>query len=51
MKHIPDELWCEIKNIFPRKETTIGRPEFDRRKTLNGIIYILHSGTKWDYLP
>ncbi len=51
MKHIPDELWCEIKNIIPQKETPVGRPEFDRRKALDGIIYILHSGTKWDYLP
>ena len=51
MKHIPDELWCEIKNIIPQKKTIVGRPEFDRRKALDGIIYILHSGTKWDYLP
>jgi len=51
MKHIPDKLWCEIKKLIPEKETAVGRPEFDRRKTLDGIIYILHSGTKWDYLP
>ena len=51
MKHIPDELWCELEKLIPQKETIVGRPEFDRRKVLNGIIHILHSGTKWDYLP
>ena len=51
MKHIPDKLWCELEKLIPQKETTIGRPEFDRRKALDGIIYILYSGTKWDYLP
>ena len=51
MKHIPDKLWCEIEKIIPQKETTLGRPEFDRSKALDGIIYILHSGTKCDYLP
>ena len=51
MKHIPEELWCEIEKIIPQKETAVGRPELDRRKALDGIIYILHSGTKWDYLP
>lgn len=51
MKHISDELWCEIEKLIPHKETTVGRPEFDRRKALNGMIYILHSGAKWDHLP
>ena len=51
MKHIPDKLWCEIEKLIPEKETAVGRPEFDRRKTLNGIIYILYSGSKWSYLP
>jgi len=51
MKHIPDSLWCEIEKLIPEKETTVGRPEFDRRKTLDGIIYILYSGSKWSYLP
>ena len=51
MKHIPDKLWCEIEKLIPKKETVVGRPEFDRRKTLDGIIYILYSGAKWSLLP
>jgi transposase len=51
MKYIPDKLWCELEKLFPEKETKVGRPEFDRRKTFNGIIYILKTGAQWHMLP
>lgn len=51
MKHIPDKLWCEIEKLIPEKQILVGRPEFDRRKTLDAIIYILHTGAQWNMLP
>ncbi len=51
MKHIPDSLWGEIKHLFPSKKGKVGRPEFDARTALNGIIYILHTGAQWNMLP
>ena len=51
MKHIPELLWDEIKKLIPKKESKVGRPEFDNRKTLEGIIYILHTGAQWNMLP
>jgi len=38
MKHIPDSLWCEIEKLIPNKKCSVGRPEFDNRKTFNGIF-------------
>ena len=51
MKHIPDPLWSELEKLIPQKKNNVGRPEFDSRKTLNGIIYIVHTGAQWNMLP
>lgn len=51
MKHIPDQLWREMKKIIPQKERAVGRPEFDARRTLDGIIFILFTGAQWHMLP
>ena len=51
MKHIPDSLWSEIEKLIPQKYEKVGRPEFDNRKALNGVIYILHTGAQWNMLP
>jgi len=51
MKCIPDQLWCELEKLIPSKKTNIGRPEFDNRKALSGIIYILYAGAQWHMLP
>jgi len=51
MKHIPNSLWSEIEKLIPQKTNCIGRPEFDNRKTLEGIIYVLYTGVQWHMLP
>ncbi len=51
MKYIPDSLWCEIEKIIPHKKVAVGRPEFDTRKTFDGILYILITGSQWGMLP
>ena len=51
MKHISDSLWSELEKIIPHKECEVGRPEFDNRKALNGIIYVLYTGVQWNMLP
>ncbi len=51
MKFIPDPLWSELEKIIPQKISCVGRQEFDNRTTLNGIIYILHTGAQWNMLP
>ena len=51
MKHIPDVLWSEIEKLIPHKTSMVGRPEFDNRKTLNGIFFVLKTGIQWKELP
>ena len=51
MLRISDNFWNEIKNIFPVKNTTIGRPCHDKHLTLSGIFFILDSGCQWRNLP
>ncbi len=48
---IPDSMWESIKDIFPKKKSKIGRPELCKRKTLEGILYVLKSGCQWNLLP
>ena len=50
MKHIPDSLWSELEKSIPQKKNNVGRPEFNSRKTLNGIIYVLYTGIQWNML-
>jgi transposase len=51
MKFISNGLWCELKKIFPTKNTAVGRPEFDNRTSLEDIIYVLKTGMQWNMLP
>ena len=50
---IPDRLWNEIKNIFPKEKPrkTVGRPIIPYRKVIDGILYILRTGCQWKMLP
>ena len=44
---VPDDLWEEIKLLLPSEKPnkTIGRPVVPFRKILNGIVYILRTGS------
>lgn len=48
---ISNNVWNEIKNIIPTKETTVGRPQNDPRLVLSGIFYIMVTGAQWRNLP
>jgi hypothetical protein len=45
IRHIPDNLWNEVKNILPAEKPieTIGRPIVPFRKVLDGILYVLRA--------
>ena len=51
MKHIPDSLWSEIEQLIPSKKSSVGRPEFDNKRVLDGIIHTLYTGGQWCKLP
>lgn len=48
---ISDSVWNEIKNIIPSKKGKVGRPEWNNRKTLEGILLIIKTGMQWKFLP
>jgi hypothetical protein len=44
--NIPDELWNELKSIFPKEKplkTVGGRPIIPYRKVIDGIIHVLRT--------
>ncbi|HEX6544380.1 MAG TPA: IS5 family transposase [Ktedonobacterales bacterium] len=47
---LSDEQWARIEPLLPagRKE---GRPRANDRRTLEGILYVLRTGCRWNDLP
>ena len=50
---LPDELWERIEPLLPPEEPKPkgGRPRISNRAALTGILFILKTGTPWEYLP
>jgi len=53
-KRLPSDLtereWDIIRPLLPQKAST-GRPRNNDRATLNGILYVLSTGCRWEDLP
>lgn len=47
---LTDKQWALIADIFPAPATT-GRPPTDRRLVVDGILWILRTGSPWRDLP
>lgn len=47
---LTDKEWPFLEPLLPAKAKT-GRPRADDRQTLNGILYVLSTGCRWDDLP
>lgn len=51
---VPDDLWARIEPLLPvpkRNWRHPGRKRLDNRKVLQGILFVLHTGIAWEYLP
>lgn len=51
---INDELWARIEPLLPvvpRKPQRPGRKRLDSRKVLCGILFVLHTGIRWEFPP
>jgi transposase len=50
---LSDELWDFIKPVLPESSPSPkgGRPRFDVRKALTGILFVLKTGIPWEDLP
>ena len=47
---LTDEQWDLISDVFPEPKRT-GRPPRDRRQVMDGILWILRTGSPWRDLP
>jgi transposase len=51
---VPDGLWERLEPLLPKRERRFrypGRKPFDDRKALCGILFVLHTGIPWEFLP
>jgi transposase len=48
--HLTDDRWAFIKPLLPPPART-GRPRANDRRTIEGILYILITGCRWQDLP
>ncbi|WP_411129281.1 IS5 family transposase [Streptomyces sp. x-19] len=50
---VSDELWCLIEPLLPKPGPKLveGRPRVPDRQALCGILFVLHTGIQWEYLP
>ncbi|MFD6926099.1 IS5 family transposase [Streptomyces sp. NPDC059944] len=48
-----DELWSLIEPLLPEPGPKLvdGRPRVPDRQALCGILFVLHTGIQWEYLP
>src|SRR5438105_4764676 len=53
-EELTDEQWTLIEPLIPelpRREDGRGRPWRDTREVMNGVLWILRSGARWQDLP
>ena len=51
---LTEEQWNVVEPILPKDPVRAdrrGRPWSDRRKVLNGVLWILRTGAPWEDLP
>jgi transposase len=48
--HLSDRQWAFIQPLLPPPART-GRPRADDRRTIEGIVYVLTTGCRWQDLP
>lgn len=49
---LTDEQWTSIESFFPKKEYKKGgRPPVNRRTVLDGMFWILRTGSPWRDMP
>jgi len=47
---LTDAQWNRVKRLLPKPAAT-GHPRSNEREVLNGILYVLSTGCRWEDLP
>ena len=48
---LSEEKWQKLSPLLPPQKPRVGRCSNDHRTTINGILYILRTGSPWRDLP
>lgn len=48
---LTEAQWNRIKDLLPGRKETVGRTAADNRVFVNGVLWILRSGARWEDLP
>jgi transposase len=48
---LSDEQWKKIEGVLPGKAGDRGRTAQDNRNFVNGVLWVLRSGSRWSDLP
>jgi transposase len=48
---LTDAQWAKIEPLLPAQKPKTGRPNVDHRQVVNGIVWVLKSGSPWRDLP
>jgi transposase len=48
---LSEAQWDKIKDRLPGRKETVGRTAADNRAFVNGVLWILRSGARWEDLP
>ncbi len=51
---VADDLWVRVEPLLPvrsRRARNPGRLPLDDRLCLQGILFVLHTGIQWEWLP
>ena len=48
---LTEQRWAQILPILPPQKPTRGRPANDHRRTLEGMLWVMHTGAAWREVP
>ena len=49
--YLTAETWTQIEALLPPQQPTRGRPANDHRRTLEGMLWVMHTGLGWREVP
>lgn len=51
LRALTDEFWEQIRWLLPPQKPQMGRPAIDHRRILDGILWVVRTGSSWRELP